>query len=263
MSARRVVICYDLKDGRVVKGISFVALQDQGDPAELATGPATAGADELVFLDIDAANSDRALFLDAVRRATRACTVPVTIGGGIRSVDDVEAALAAGAAKVGIASAIVRNPGLIDEAARRFGSERIVACIDARRVDTPDAASPAPRFEVFTAGGQQPTGLEASAWARECADRGAGEILLTSIDRDGQRYGFDLELTELVARAVQVPVTASGGAGSDAHFVELFQQTSAAAGLGAGIFHDGTTTAARVKAALARAGIPIRQEANQ
>lgn len=258
MNTRRIVVCYDIKDGRVVKGVGFVDLEDQGDPAVLAAGPATAGADEIVFLDIDAANSDRALFLETVRRAAAALNVPVTIGGGINSLEDIESALAAGAAKVGINSAIVRNPDLIDDAARRFGSEKIIACIDARRVEANTGA--ATRFEVFIGGGRVETGLEAGAWARECAERGAGEILLTSIDTDGHRDGFDLELTELVARAVGIPVTASGGAGSEADFVELFQKTSAAAGLGAGIFHDGTTTAAQVKAALVEAGIPVRVE---
>lgn len=254
MSARRVVVCYDISKGRVVKGTRFVDLADQGDPAALVAGPASAGADELVFLDIDGDPGGRAAFLAAVRRAAGAVSVPVTIGGGVRSLEDIEEALAAGAAKVAVNSAIVDDPELLSAAAREFGSERLVASIDARR------GADGLTYEVCVAGGRRPTGLEAAAWARECAARGAGEVLLTSIDRDGRRDGFDLELTDSVARAVTVPVTASGGAGSPEHFVELFTRTRTAAGLAAGIFHDGTTTATAVKAALTRAGIRTPEE---
>lgn len=254
MSARRVVVCYDVKAGRVVKGTRFADLSDQGDPAELVAGPAAAGADELAFLDIDGDPAGRTAFLATVRRAAGAVNVPVTIGGGVRSLIDVEAALAAGAAKVAINSAIVNDPELLSAAAREFGSERLVASIDARR------GAGGLTFEVCVAGGQRPTGLEAAAWARECEARGAGEVMLTSIDRDGGRNGFDLQLTESVAIAVAIPVTASGGAGSAAHFVKLFTCTRAAAGLAAGMFHDGTATAATVKAELARAGIRTTEE---
>jgi cyclase len=298
---RRLIVCFDMRAGRVVKGINFEGLRDQGDPAELATRAEASGADELFFLDVAAGGTDRRHFLTAVRQATESISAPVTIGGGIRSLDDIARALEAGAARVSINSAAVRTPALLTEAAREFGSRRIVASIDAKWIalgkaeispgrsapgqsapEQPVAATvwpanqtrqkpdqytdstrpaqesdrPAPR--VFTGGGRDAAELDAIAWARECAERGAGEILLTSIDRDGRRDGFDLELTRLVAAAVAIPVIASGGAGNADHFRELFQRTNAAAGLGAGLFHDGTTTPTAIKDVLARAGIVVQ-----
>lgn len=247
--ARRIVVCYDIKGGRVVKGTSFVDLDDQGDPAALVAGPAAEGADEVVFLDIDGSPEGRPAFLATVGRAAQLTSAPVVIGGGVRSLSDVEGALDAGASKVAINSAIVRDPTLLNAAAAEFGSERIVAAIDAKRVER------LIEFEVFVAGGMTGTGLAATEWARECGQRGAGEVLLTSVDRDGQRDGFDLALTQAVALAAGVPVVASGGAGSAAHFVELFRTTAAAGGLAAGMFHDGTITARQLKRELAAAGL--------
>ena len=251
-TTRKVVVCYDIKAGRVVKGASFVDLTDQGDPADLVAGPAAAGADELVLLDIVGACEGRTAFLQIVERACRAATVPVCVGGGVRSVDDVAQVLAAGTDKVGINSAAVADPELVSRAAAQFGSDRIVVAIDAKRRLTGTAG--APSFEVYVGGGLKPTGLDAVEWARECERRGAGEILLTSIDRDGQRSGFDLQLTEAVAAAVGIPVTASGGAGSTEDFVELFRRTRAAAGLAAGVIHDGSLTAAQLRQAITAAG---------
>ncbi len=287
MTPRRLIVCLDLQAGRVVKGVSFEALRDQGDPVTLAARAEAEGADELVLLDIGGGTGDRrADFLDTVRRVTRILSTPVAVGGGINSVADIARALAAGARKVSINTAAVLNPALLSEAAGRFGSERVMASIDAKRVVGAPAAQPAgqpepavmlpgdpplpplpplpepggttPRFRVFTHGGRTPTPFDAIAWARECVTRGAGELLVTSIDRDGRRDGFDLELTSLIADAVGAPVIASGGAGSANHFRELFTETNAAAGLAAGIFHDGTTTPAAVKQSLIRAGIAVR-----
>lgn len=255
---RRLIVCYDIKAGRVVKGTSFVDLTDQGDPADLVAGPAAAGADELALLDIVGAPEGRPAFLDIVRRACAASDVPVCVGGGIRSLDDVERALEAGAAKVGLNSAVVARPELLSAAAERFGGQRLVVAIDAKRAAPAGEGSSG--YEVFVGGGLRPTGLDAVAWARECERRGAGEILLTSIDQDGRRSGFDLALTEAVAAAVSVPVIASGGAGAAQDFVELFQRTRAAAGLAAGIIHDGTTTAASIRSALNAAGFRSSQE---
>ena len=255
-ATRKVVVCYDIKAGRVVKGASFVDLTDQGDSADLVAGPAAAGADELVLLDIAGAREGRPAFLQIVERASRAATVPICVGGGVRSVDDVAEVLAAGADKVSMNSAVVVDPELLSSAAAQFGSDRIVVAIDAKHSPAdPSNGNPA-RFEVYVGGGLTPTGLDAVAWAQECERRGAGEILLTSIDRDGQRSGFDLELTAAVAAAVEIPVTASGGAGSAEDFVELFRRTGAAAGLAAGVIHDGTLTAAQLRRALNAAGFP-------
>lgn len=255
-ATRKVVVCYDIKAGRVVKGTSFVDLTDQGDPAELVAGPAAVGADELVLLDIVGSREGRAAFLKIVERASRAAAVPICVGGGVRGMSDVAEVLAAGADKVGINSAVVAEPELLSAAAAEFGSERIVVAIDAKRRLADTATAGGPSFEVYVGGGRQPTGLDAVEWARECERRGAGEILLTSVDRDGQRSGFDLELTEVVAAAVGIPVTASGGAGSAEDFVKLFRRTGAAAGLAAGIIHDGTLTAAQLRDALSAAGFP-------
>lgn len=264
----RLVVCYDIKDGRVVKGTSFVDLLDQGDPADLVAGPGAEGADELALLDIVGAPEGRPKFLQIVERAAAASPVPIAVGGGIRSLDDVAQVLAAGAAKVGINSAVVADPDLLSAAAERFGSERIVVAIDAKRVQPgPGApAEPGPiagvssGFEVYVGGGLKPTGRDAVAWARECERRGAGEILLTSVDRDGQRSGFDLELTEAVASAVGIPVTASGGAGGPRDFVELFTGTGAASGLAAGIIHDGSVTVQQIRTALRDAGFGFPKE---
>ena len=250
MLRKRVVVCLDVRDGRVVKGTRFVDLRDMGDPVELAMRYEAEGADEIVFLDISASVEGRATLLDVVRRTAERLFIPLTVGGGIGSVDDIARVLRAGADKVGINTAAVRRPELLTEAAERFGSQCVVVSIDAAR-------SADGTFTVFTHGGRTATSLEAVAWARECAERGAGEILLTSIDEDGRRNGYDLELTGAVARHATVPVIASGGAGAPEHFRDAFL-AGADAALAAGIFHDGTTTVRDVKRFLAAAGVPVR-----
>lgn len=250
MTTRRVVVCLDVKGGRVVKGVQFEGLRDVGDPVELATRSEAEGADEVVFLDVSASAEERAPLLELARRTAECLFIPLTVGGGIGSVDDVTAALHAGADKVALNSAIVRRPALIDEAARVVGAQCVVASIDAKR----DGAG----WRVYTHGGRRPTELDALAWAKECAQRGAGEILLTSIDRDGARTGYDLELTRAVADAVDVPVIASGGAGSAQHLVDAFTQGQAEAALVAGMVHDGSTTVAALKQALRAAGLDVR-----
>lgn len=253
MLARRVIVCLDVDGGRVVKGTRFVALRDVGDPVELAERYEREGADELCFLDITASAEGRDTILDVARRAAERLFVPLTVGGGVRSADDVARALRAGADKVAINSAAVARPELLEEAAARFGAQCVVASMDAKRV-----AGGAHEFEVHTHGGRTPTGLDAVEWARECARRGAGEILLTSIDRDGARTGYDLELTRAVARAVDIPVIASGGAGSAAHVRDAIVHGHADAALVAGILHDGLTTVRALKDALRDAGVPVR-----
>lgn len=247
----RIVVCLDVKDGRVVKGVKFEGLRDVGDPVELALRYAAEGADEIVVLDISATVEGRRTTLDAVRLAAGRLGVPLTVGGGIAAVDDFARALDAGATKAAINSAAVRRPGLLDEVAARFGSDAVVASIDAKW----DPA--AGFFRVHTHGGRTPTSYDAAAWARECEARGAGEILLTSIDRDGSRDGYDLELVRAVAGAVAVPVTASGGGAAVAHFCDAFL-AGAAAVLAAGAFHDGTLSVHEVKRALAAGGLPNR-----
>ena len=249
MLSRRIVVCLDVQGGRVVKGTGFVNLRDVGDPVMLATRYEAEGADEVVFLDIAASAEDRATLLDVARRTAEQLFVPLTIGGGIRSADDVGHALRAGADKVSINSAAVRRPEVLREAAARFGAQCIVASIDAKR----DADG----WRVYVKGGRERTELDAVAWAQECARHGAGEILLTSIDRDGARTGYDVELTRAVAGAVTVPVIASGGAGSAAHVCEALE-AGADAALLAGILHDGLTTVHAVKRAVADAGLPVR-----
>ncbi|MEJ2185543.1 MAG: imidazole glycerol phosphate synthase subunit HisF [Gemmatimonadota bacterium] len=273
MLRKRVIVCLDVRDGRVVKGVRFRALRDMGDPAELARRYQDEGADEVVFLDISASVEGRRTLLDAVRRTAEGLFVPLTVGGGIASVDDVDRALRAGADKVGVNTAAVARPDLVPEAAARFGSQCVVVSIDAAR-EAPDAApeqraapvqdaesaarAPIPSgYRVYTHGGRRPTDLDAVEWARRCAGLGAGEILLTSIDRDGGRNGYDLDLTGRVAAAVTVPVIASGGAGRAEHLAEAMD-AGADAALAAGIFHDGTASIADVKRALARAGLPVR-----
>lgn len=251
MLARRLIVCLDVAGGRVVKGIQFTGLRDVGEPAELAAHYEAEGADEVVFLDIGAAPEDRATRFELVSRTADRLFIPLTIGGGIRSVEDVQRALRAGADKVGINTAAVRHPPLLSDAADRFGAQCVVASIDARRIPG--------GWEVCVRGGREPTGIDAVAWARECVTRGAGEILLTSIDRDGGRAGYDLALTRAVAGAVPVPVVASGGAGIPAHVAEVLTETPAQAALVAGIVHDRSSTIAALKAAMLAAGVPTRR----
>lgn len=249
MLSRRIVVCLDVQGGRVVKGTGFVNLRDVGDPVALATRYEAEGADEVVFLDIAASAEERATLLDVARRTAERLFVPLTLGGGIRSADDVGLALRAGADKVSINSAAVRRPAVMTEAAERFGAQCVVASIDAKRDgDT---------WRVYVKGGRERTELDAVAWAQECVARGAGEILLTSIDRDGARTGYDVELTRAVARAVTVPVVASGGAGSAADVCEALE-AGAEAALLAGILHDRVTTVHAIKRAVADAGLPVR-----
>ena len=250
MLARRVIVCLDVQGARVVKGTRFVSLRDVGDPVELAERYEAAGADEIVFLDISASSDDRATLLEIVARTAERLFIPLTVGGGIRSVDDVSRALQAGADKVSINSAAVAHPELLGECAARYGAQCVVASIDAKREGS--------SWLVRTRGGRSDTALDAVEWARECAERGAGEILLTSIDRDGVRGGYDVELTRAVASVVNVPVVASGGAGSAAHVVEAFRDGNADAALVAGILHDGVTTVAELKRAMEDAGIGVR-----
>jgi cyclase len=251
MLAKRVIPCLDVDAGRVVKGVRFVDLQDAGDPVELAALYDREGADELVFLDITASAEGRPILEDVVRRTAGEVFIPLTVGGGIRSVEDVRRMLRAGADKVAMNTAAVQQPALVREAARIFGSQCVVVAIDARR------RAPG-RWEVYTHGGRVPTGLDVVAWAREVERLGAGEILLTSMDRDGTTEGFDLELTRSVSEAVGIPVIASGGAGKPAHFVEVLTEGKADAALAASIFHFGRVRIREVKAALAAAGIPVR-----
>lgn len=253
MLTRRVIACLDVRGGRVVKGTAFVGLRDVGDPVELAQRYEAQGADELCFLDISATPDERATALDTVRRTAERLFVPLTLGGGIRGVDDVAAALRAGADKVSVNSAAVERPELLTEAAERFGAQCVVASIDARREG--------PGWTVWTHGGRRPTGRDAVAWAAECARRGAGEILLTSIDADGGRRGYDLALTRAVADAVDVPVIASGGAGEAAHLVDAVREGGADAVLLAGILHDGLVGLDELKRTLAAAGVVVRRSA--
>lgn len=250
MLTRRVIACLDVKGGRVVKGTQFVSLRDVGDPVELASRYEREGADEIVFLDISASVEERGTLLDVARRTAERLFIPLTVGGGVRSVDDVGRALRAGADKVGINSAAVSRPGVLTEAAARFGAQCIVASIDAKR----DGEG----WRVYVKGGRERTELDAVDWAAECVRRGAGEVLLTSIDRDGARTGYDVALTRAVADAVAVPVVASGGAGSAAHVCEVLEAGHADAALLAGILHDGVTTVHDVKAAMREARLPVR-----
>ena len=256
MLARRVIPCLDVKNGRVVKGVRFLDLADAGDPVEAAIAYDRQGADELVFLDIAASHEGRATMLDVVRRTAEAVYLPLTVGGGLGSLEDVRTLLRAGADKVSLNTAAVARPELIRDAAVRFGSQCIVVAIDAKR----RAAAPAPAFEVYTHGGRRPTGRDAVAWAREVVDRGAGEILLTSMDRDGTRDGYDLELTRAIAEAVSVPVIASGGVGTLAHLHDGLVLGKADAVLAASIFHFGAHTVPEAKRYLRARGVPIRLE---
>jgi imidazole glycerol-phosphate synthase subunit HisF len=247
---RRIIVCLDVDGGRVVKGTRFVALRDMGEPAALAERYEAGGADEIVFLDISASAERRALSLDAVRRTAERLFIPLTVGGGIRSVDDAERALRAGADKVSVNSAAIETPTLLTKLAERFGRQCVVASIDAKRSND--------SWTVYSHGGRTPTSLDAVEWAKRCTELGAGEIMVTSIDRDGTREGYDLELTSDVVRAVRVPVIASGGAGSAADVTAVLSRSRADAALLAGILHSGETTVDRVKADVARAGLPVR-----
>src|SRR5687768_3152322 len=250
MMTRRVIVCLDVKGGRVVKGVQFEALRDIGDPVLLAERYEAGGADEIVYLDISASAEERATLLDLARRTAERLFIPLTIGGGIRSSDDVAHALRAGADKVGINTAAVETPEVLSECAARFGAQCVVASIDAKRDGD--------MWRVYTRGGRTPTSLDAIAWAEECVRRGAGEILLTSIDRDGARSGYDLELTSTIADAVSVPVIASGGAGSAADVCDAILLGRADAALVAGIVHDGVTTVRHIKHEMASKLIPVR-----
>jgi len=251
----RVIPCLDVKDGRVVKGVHFADLRDAGDPVECAIAYDAAGADELCFLDITASHEDRAIILDVVQRTAEACFMPLTVGGGVRTLDDIRVLLLAGADKVSIMTAAVGNREIVRDAARKFGSQCIVVAIDAKQ------AAPG-KWEIFTHGGRKPTGLDALAYAQEVVALGAGEILLTSMDRDGTKRGFDLELTHAVTRAVSVPVIASGGVGTLDHLVEGIRDGGASAVLAASIFHFGEFTIAEAKEHMARAGLPVRRDAS-
>jgi cyclase len=257
MLAKRIIPCLDVKDGRVVKGVNFVDLVDAGDPVEQAKVYDQEGADELVFLDITATHEARDIVLDMVRRVADTVFIPFTVGGGIRTVEDMRAILLAGADKVSINSAAVKNPAIIHEAAQRFGSQCIVVAIDARR-RSQGTEPVGPAWDVYVSGGRINTGIDAVEWAREVERQGAGEILLTSMDGDGTQEGYDVALTRAISEAVHIPVIASGGAGRPEHFVDALTTGGAAAALAASLFHFRQLSIRRVKDALAEAGVPVR-----
>ncbi|MEM6458656.1 MAG: imidazole glycerol phosphate synthase subunit HisF [Planctomycetota bacterium] len=269
MLTHRVIPCLDVKAGRVVKGVNFVELRDAGDPVEIAQQYDEAGADELVFLDITASHEGRAITHDMVRRVAERCFMPFTVGGGIRTIDDVAALVRAGAEKVSINTAAVLDPDIVWQTARRFGRCATVVNIDPKRVPADEFMRRTGNmpvwvgrgdqvFEVHTHGGRKPTGLEALPYARRVVELGAGEIVLTSMDADGTKAGYDLEVTRLIADAVDVPLVASGGCGSPAHMIDVLQKTRADAVLAASIFHYGEYSIAETKATLAAAGLPVR-----
>ena len=251
MLAKRIIPCLDVRDGRVVKGVNFVNIRDAGDPVELARFYSDQGADEIVFLDITATSDGRATVADVVERTAEQVFVPLTGGGGIRTLEDFRQLLRAGADKISVNSAAVKDPGLISRAAERFGSQCVVLAIDARR-------RPEGSYEVVVAGGRTPTGLDAVEWARRGEALGAGEILLTSMDADGTKAGFDLEMTRAVTQAVSIPVIASGGCGSLEHFAQVFAETDCDAALAASLFHFGELTVPQVKEYLRKRKIPVR-----
>ncbi len=250
MLAKRIIPCLDVKDGRVVKGVNFVNLRDAGDPVAHAATYSEEGADELVFLDITASYERRGTMIEMVKRVAEATFIPFTVGGGVRGVEDMRAILSAGADKISINSAAVRNPAIIEEGAKRFGSQCIVVAIDPKWEDN--------RWHVYIDGGRVPTGLDAIAWAKEVENRGAGEILLTSMDRDGTELGYNIELTRAVADAVSIPVIASGGAGKPEHFLAVLTEGLASAALAASVFHYRQISIPELKRYLAEEGVPVR-----
>jgi imidazole glycerol-phosphate synthase subunit HisF len=254
MLAKRILPCLDVKAGRVVKGINFVALRDAGDPVELAQAYNEAGADELVFLDITATHEDRGIIYDVVRRTAEQVFIPLTVGGGVNNVDNIKQLLRSGADKVSINSAAVRDPDFITQAARQFGDQCIVVAIDARRREDPDK----PGWDVYVRGGRENTGLDAIAWAKEMVRRGAGELLVTSMDADGTQAGYDLSLTRQIADLVSVPVVASGGAGNCEHIYEAVTEGKAEAALLASLLHFGQLTVSEIKNYLRERSVPVR-----
>lgn len=255
----RIIPCLDVKDGRVVKGVNFVDLIDAGDPVEAAAAYDAAGADELCFLDITASHEKRDTIFDIVERTAERCFMPLTVGGGVRTVEDIRRLLEAGADKVSINTAAVDNRNFVKEASEKFGAQCIVVAIDAKKVSKDGAPA---RWEIFTHGGRKPTGIDAVQYAREVTELGAGEILLTSMDRDGTKAGFDLELTRAISDAVSVPVIASGGVGTLDHLVDGVRDGHASAVLAASIFHFGTYTIPQAKERMAQAGLPMRLDAS-
>lgn len=256
MLTKRIIACLDVRDGRVVKGVQFVDIIDAGDPAELAARHAAAGADEIVLLDITATHEGRGTLIDTVRRTAQRLFVPFTVGGGIRTADEAAAVFDAGADKISVNSAAIARPELIGEIGSKFGAQAVIVAIDARRAL--GDAHPIEDAEVYVAGGRKPTGRRVVEWAREAEARGAGEILLTSMDADGTRAGFDCDLTAAVSQAVQIPVIASGGAGNAHHFTQVFHEGCADAALAASIFHFGIADVRALKEELRREGIPVR-----
>jgi imidazole glycerol-phosphate synthase subunit HisF len=259
MLAKRIIPCLDVTGGRVVKGVNFVELRDAGDPVEIAARYNEQGADELTFLDITATSDGRDLILHIIEAVASQVFIPLTVGGGVRTVDDVRRLLNAGADKISFNSAAVANPQVIRDASDKYGAQAIVVAIDAKRRQGDELGAKGPGWDVYTHGGRRNVGLDAVEWARRMAEHGAGEILLTSMDRDGTKSGFDLELTRAVSDAVTVPVIASGGVGALEHLVEGIQVGGADAVLAASIFHYGEFTVGQAKAMLARAGVPVRQ----
>lgn len=253
MLAKRIIPCLDVKDGRVVKGVNFVGLRDAGDPVELAKFYSKQGADEIVFLDITATSDERETIADVVARTCKEVFVPLTVGGGIRTVEDFKDILRAGADKISINSSAVKTPDLINDAASRYGSQCVVVAMDARINENMPSG-----YEIFVAGGRKATGIDAVSWAKEVYQRGAGEILLTSMDKDGTKSGFDLDLTEKVCQVAQIPVIASGGCGNLEHFAEVFEKTHATAALAASLFHYGELSISQVKDYLRKRNISVR-----